>query len=217
MQTRDASGRFQSGRHSEETKQKISDTLRRHHKADPYIVERKFCKGCLQWLDAKQDFYWKKSVTKSRGVSRSPSSQCKLCDRKRLRDWEARMKKENPAVLEAKRRRQDRKRRNNVARKQYQAEYGRMERALQGKKPRPKAWKYAPGGRLKLVDAQPFVEWYSGLNGSTPTGAMLGERLARSVRRALSGEVQNIHLDIVDEVGVLVGEVHLIRLLYDMD
>jgi len=75
---------------------------------------------------------------------------------------------------------------------------------------------------MNFVDAEPFVKWFLGLNGKTPTEGEMGDRLARAVRRAINGglestdnvENRRLRLDIVDEIGVLVGEPQLVRVLY---
>jgi hypothetical protein len=76
--------------------------------------------------------------------------------------------------------------------------------------------------KVPLVPAKPFVEWFLSLNGSTPTEDQMGDKVARAVRRAINGgsgsaadlESRRIRLDIVDEVGVLVGQPFLIHSLY---
>jgi hypothetical protein len=72
------------------------------------------------------------------------------------------------------------------------------------------------GSDLPMVPIEPFVEWFTSLNGSRPTDEQMGEALSRAVRRATSGKIKKIHLDTVDKVGVLVGEVGLIHLLYPL-
>ena len=223
MMRRDKNGRFKpGGSMSRETKRKISATLRARNAQAPEPVERKRCNTCKEWKVAERDFYKKSHYTKSRGKVVGYSSSCKLCDRKRIRAWEERLRQEDPEAFRQRKLAQDKRRRKKPERLRYQSEHKRMNRAIRGSKPRPSAQKYKSGGKLELKPAQPFVEWYLGLNGNRPTEEMMGDAVARAVRRAVYGgpesaerlEDRRIRLDVVDDVGVLVGVVHLVHLLY---
>jgi hypothetical protein len=225
MLQRDSKGRFMSTPMSEEDRQKISEgQVRRHLRQRQQIVAEPDRKKCSRpdcpsqgrWLKVPDDFPMRKRKLKCGEVRRYPAGECKLCNRRRADEWKAKIIREQGIEAWRAMNKRWNDKRDKEHKRKYNREYQRIQAALEGRRQRGPWKKYAHelDERLKLVPAEPFVQWFQSLNGSTPTESQMGPRLARAVRRATSGEIQKIHLDIVDEVGVLVGQTYLIHTLY---
>lgn len=233
MLQKDAKGRFQSVPMSDEDKQKISEgQLRRYARVremhlpepDRKKCSRPDCERRGQWLKVPDDFPMRKRKLKCGEVKRYPAGECKQCNRRRADEWKAKIIREQGLEAWQKLNKRYNDKRDPDHKRRYNREYTRMRRIEQGVTPRGpwKKYRHEVEERMKLVPVKPFVEWFQSLNGSTPTEDQMGDRLSRAVRRAINGggesaeslEDRRIHLDIVDEVGVLVGEPFLIHALY---
>lgn len=177
---------------TEETKKKISIAAQRARARAraPHLPEARRCSKCHQYKPAREFYiYYRKLVNGDKVPHLYP--RCRQCEKTRTRRYMAGLSLEERRSKEAKWKRDARKRKRE--------------------------------NKVPFVPVKPFVEWYLSLNGRTPTYDQLGDRLARAVHRAIYGSSRGAHedlderrmrLDIVDEVGVIVGETYLIHALY---
>lgn len=215
---RDANGRWVSGgKMDAEMRKKISESqLKRHAKArqaqgPPSEVKK--CSGpCGKVLPIKGNFTLVRRVLKSGVVTWYPQGKCHACKR----------------VDKAKWRNKNREHIRELNRKAHLKRYSTPDRRELYRRQQREGWRIRYGrggalwkkyrheaeGRLPLVDPQPFLVWLDSLNGSTPTEAEMGAALTRAIRRLRQGEHKRVGLDIVDQMGVLVGQPHLVHALY---
>ena len=164
-----------------------------------------------------ENFGTRKNKLKSGVVSITYRNECRRCERERQA-----LRRQDPKVREQNAERARRWAKSEKG-KRYYREWHRMKRIENGANPRGpvKKYRHEVGNQMELVPVRPFVDWWLSLNGSRPSETEMGEALSRAVRRAVYGdqdsgpaETRRMRLDTVDEVGVLVGQPHLIYLLY---
>ena len=225
MLERDAKGRILGGTMERETRMKISRAKREQHRRarnsavaqpDRKKCSRADCERAGQWLIVPDDFRMRKRKLKGGEVVVYPAGECNVCARKRADIWRDKFIAEHGEEAWKARVKEWNSRRDREKKNRYNREYGRMRRAEMGMESRGPWRKYRHEmlERLKMVPVEPFVKWFQSLNGTSPTEKQLGDRLARAVRRATSGETKKIRLDIVDDVGVIAGYPHIIHTLY---
>lgn len=138
--------------------------LRRHRATRetlPRLEEfRKKCTRCRVWkvvkVDGSGDFRMKQRVIVS-GVTAYPASECKTCANRRAEAWRERKRAEG-VLLEMQR--AWAARRDDERRRAYQREYGRMQRVLEGCKPRGPWKRYRINEReLRVTTGSFFPLW----------------------------------------------------------
>jgi hypothetical protein len=222
MQGRDSSGHFQSGTMDPSTREKISksriETCRKARQFGTPPTHAKCTGPCGRYLLIEDNFHMQMKRLKDGDIIYRHASRCKECTAKRRSELH---KQNREKILKQKkdqykRRKKSRTKREQEEYRKKQREAARIRRALAGVEIRGPwiRYRHEVDERLQMVDVGPFVEWFTSLNGTTPSDGQLGDNLARAIRRAISGEVKKIHLDLVDEVGVIVGIPHLIYTLY---
>lgn len=212
----------------------------RKRRANPVVMGRRICNGpCGRWRRIC-DFAHRAEARAENGIY--ILGMCESCHREQQREWYRRnrdvhkenvkrWKQDNPELVE-KYRERERSKRSTAERREYERkrsyeryhdpvkgpqlrEYFRMYRNAKRAEAGVNIQRnnYDPGKSPK-VPVGPFLEWFKSLNGTAPTEVEMGENLSRLMRRLRSGEQNFVNIATVDEVAVLVGEPHMVSILY---